>query len=211
MKIRISSLMTIGMLMLTTISGGACITSRIFVSDDAVQTYTFTGTVENLNPITSFVAKIGARVTGSFTIDHTAVIIPINYRYVSYRFASGTPLVFTLNTMKFVATASSFPCMAAVYNNELSEGKTLDNFRMSCTDEALQSSLGLTFLAATLNLSDSSATVFSGTSLPRDFNLQTFDNAWLALIGTRRCNKGEQCNELIFDITMRIDSITKQK
>jgi hypothetical protein len=190
MNIRISSLLAIGILMLTTISGGACISSKTHVSGDTVQTYTFTGTVENSNPITSSVAKTSDRVTGSFTIDHTAVIIPVNDRHVSYRFASGTPLVFTLNVMKFVATASFFPCMAAVYNNELTEDKPLDNFRISCTDEALQSSLGLTFLAATLNLSDSSATVFSGTSLPRDFNLQTFDNAWLALIGTRRCNRG---------------------
>ena len=211
MNIRASSLPAIGILMLTTVSWGADISSSKPVSDDAVQTYSFTGTVENIRPDKSSTAKIGDRVTGTFTIDQTAVSTDITDRRVSYRFASGTPLVFTLNTMKFGAVPSSLPCMASVHNNELDGDKTLDNFRMACTDEALSKSLGLAFLAATLNLYDSSATVFSGTSLPRDFNLQTFDNARLAVIGTRRCNKSEQCSELAFDITMRIDSIIKQK
>jgi hypothetical protein len=211
MNIRTSLLLAIGILMLTTVSWGADISSSTPVSYDAVQTYSFTGIVESIRPDKSSAAKIGDRVTGTFTIDQTAVSTDINDRHVSYRFASGTPLVFTLNTMKFAASTSSLPCMASVYNNELDGDKTLDNFRMSCTDKALSSSLGLAFLAATLNLSDSSATVFSETSLPRDFNLQSFDNAWLAVIGTRRCNKGEQCSELAFDITMRIDSITKGK
>jgi hypothetical protein len=197
--------------MLTTVSWGADISPSKPVSDDAVQTYSFTGTVENIRPDKSSAAKIGDPVTGTFTIDQTAVSTDSNDKHGSYRFASGTPLVFTLNTMKFAATPSSLPCMGSVHNNELDGDKTLDIFRMACTDEALKSSLGLAFLAATLNLSDSAATVFSGTSVPRDFNLQAFDNARLAVIGTRRCNKSEQCSELIFDITMRIDSITKQK
>jgi hypothetical protein len=206
MKIRTSSLLAIGIVMLTTVSCSLLIP----VSDDTVQTYTFTGTVVNISPATSSAAKIGDRITGTFMIDHKAVRTDISEKHISYRFASGTPLVFTLNAMKFIADTSSFPCMASVSDNELSEDKPLDRFRMSCTDEALQSSLGLAFLAATLNLSDSSAAVFSGTSLPRDINLQSFDNATLALIGTRRCKKGEQCSELIFDILMRIDSIVKQ-
>jgi hypothetical protein len=211
MNIRTSSLLAIGIVMLTTVSWGADISSSKPVSDDVVQTYSFTGTVENIRPDNSAAAKIGDRVTGTFTIDQTAVSTDINDKHGSYRFASGTPLVFTLNTMKFGAAPSSLPCMASVHNNELDGDKILDNFRMACTDDALKSSVGLAFLAATLNLTDSSAAVFSGTSLPRDVNLQTFDTARLAVIGTRRCNKSEQCSELVFDIMMRIDSITKGK
>ncbi len=196
--------------MLTAMSMGACVFFRPRATADTVQTYTFTGAVESISPATSPAAKIGDRVAGFFIIDHTAVAIPINESHVSYRLASGTPLAFTVNAIKFSATASSFPCMASVADNELSGDKPLDTFKMTCTDEALLSSLDLTFLAATLTLSDSSAAVFSETSLPREISLQTFDNARLAVTGTRRCKKGEQCSELIFDILMRIDAITKQ-
>jgi hypothetical protein len=198
------------MFMLATVSCAMNIFPRIPGSDDAVQTYTFTGTVEKISPVTSSAAKIGDRVTGTFLIDHNAVRTDVNERHVAYRFASGSPLVFTLNTMKFDANTAYLPCMASVSDNELSEGKPLDSFKMTCTDKALSSSLGLAFLAATLNLSDSSATVFSGTSLPRDVHLQTFDNAGLALIGTRRCNTSAECGEIVFDILMRIDSIVKR-
>lgn len=210
MNTRISSFVAIGIVMLTAMSMGACVSFRPRASADTVQTYTFTGAVESISPATSPAAKIGDRVTGLFIIDHTAVAIPVNERHVSYRFASGTPLALTVNAIKFSATALSFPCMASVADNELSGDKPLDTFKMTCTDEALLSSLNLTFLAATLNLSDSSAAVFSGPSLPREISLQTFDNARLTVTGTRRCKKGEQCRELIFDILMRIDAITKQ-
>lgn len=195
--------MAAGILMLSTISRGADISPGTPVPDDAVQTYTFTGTVENIRPDTSSAAKVGDRVAGAFTIDHTAVSISGSDRHAAYRFASGTPLVFTINALKFRATTSSLPCTASVSNNELSDDKMLDNFRITCSDEALQSSRGLAFLAATLNLSDSSATVFPGTALPRDVILQSFDNATLGLIGTRHGR------ELVFDIVMRIDSIAK--
>lgn len=206
MKIRISSLLAVSIVMLTTVSCSL----RLPVSDDTVQTYAFTGTVKNISPATSTAAKIGDRVSGTFMIDHKAVRTDITEKHVSYRFASGSPLVFTLTTMRFDAATSYLPCMASVSDNALSEGKPLDIFNMTCTDKALSSALGLAFLASTLHLSDSSAAVFSGTSLPRDVNLQTFDNASLALIGTRRCDKSTECSEIVFDILMRIDSIVKR-
>jgi hypothetical protein len=206
MNIRTSSLLAVSIVMLTAVSCSL----RIPVSDDTVQIYAFTGTVVNIGPVTSSAAKTGDRVTGTFMIDHKAVRTDIKENHGSYRFASGFPLVFSLNTMKFDANTSYLPCMASVYNNELSEDKPLDSFKMTCTDKALSSSLGLAFLASTLNLSDSSAAVFSGTSLPRDVHLQTFDNASLALIGTRQCKNSDQCKEVVFDILIRIDSIVKR-
>jgi hypothetical protein len=205
---RISSFMAVGIVLLTALSLDACMFFRPHAS--AVQTYAFTGTVESINPATSSAAKIGDRVAGSFIIDHTAVVIPLNDKHVSYRFASGTPLVFAVNAIKFSADASSFPCMASVADNELSGDKPIDTFKLTCTDQALQSSLGLAFLAASLNLSDSSGAVFSGTGLPTEVNLQKFDNALLSVVGTQLCKKGEKCNELVFDILMRINSAVKQ-
>jgi hypothetical protein len=210
MNIKTVSLLAVGIFMLTTVSWGADSSPGTPVPNDAVQAYAFTGTVENIQPDSSVAASIGDRVTGTFIIDHTAVSIPLNDSHVSYRFASGIPLVFTVNTMQFGAAPSSLPCMAAVANNELAEGKTLDYFRITCTDDALRSSLGIRFLAATFNVSDSSAAVFSGTGLPRDVDLQSFDNAWLVLKGMRHCNKGEQCSELVFAIMMRIETIAKK-
>jgi hypothetical protein len=210
MNIKTLSLPAIVTFMLTAVSWGADSSPVTPVPNDAVQTYTFTGAVESIKPDTSKAAIIGDRVTGTFTIDHAAVRIPLNDGHVSYRFTSDTPLVFTVNTMEFGAAPSSLPCMATVADNESVEGKALDYFRISCTDDALRSSLGFRFLAATLNLSDSSAAVFSGTGLPGDFNMKSFDNAWLALVATRHCNKGEQCTELVFDIMMRIETIVKK-
>ena len=210
MNIKTLLFLVIGTFMLTAVSWGAESSPVTPAPNDSVQTYAFTGTVESIKTDTSAAAIIGDRVTGTFTIDHTAVRIPMNDSHVSYRFAMGTVLVFTLNTMEFGTARSGLPCMATVADNELAEGKKLDYFRILCTDDALRSSLGVRFLAATLNLSDSSAAVFSGTGLPRDFNLKTFDNAFLALKATKQCNKGEQCSELVFEIMMRIDSIVKK-
>ena len=181
------------------------------VPNDAVQTYAFTGAVESIRADTLSIAKIGDRITGAFIVDHSAVSIPVNGNRVSYRFASGTPLVFTLNTLEFGAGLSLLPCMAAVADNESVEGKILDYFRISCTDDALRSSLGLGFFAATLNLTDSTAAVFTGTSLPRDVNLQSFDKAWLALVATKRCDRDEQCTEPVFDVMIRIETIAKKQ